>query len=312
MPAIASPPTPRTVRAYVAQRQPATAAQASDLVATEVAYESIDWTPTDAQLPGASPGAATTADLPGVQHDAGHQGPGAIASSPHLTSRTARDVSVLSIPPAVQAALQKGDSIVTSYRDHLAIQQRVDGLDQLVLRTYAGEERRIPFEEASYSTAFLGNPEFAPEAYRLAYSSMVTPATIYDYHPEEDRLEVRKVQEIPSGYDASRYATERLHGDPRGYVIIPNVQRIRQAVDDAFSISPQVQDQRDALAQEGASIWVLNGTTKQGQASDIAAYLEYYGLNASAPVQKPDVKPAKTSIVVYHGSETSLQSTDAN
>jgi hypothetical protein len=47
-PAIASPSTPRTVRAYVAQRQPVTAAPASELVATEVAYEPIDWTPTDA------------------------------------------------------------------------------------------------------------------------------------------------------------------------------------------------------------------------------------------------------------------------
>ncbi len=44
----------------------------------------------------------------------------------------------------------------------------------------------------------------------LGYSSMVTPTTIYDYHPESGELEVRKVQEIPSGYDASQYATERL------------------------------------------------------------------------------------------------------
>ena len=110
---------------------------------------------------------------------------------------------------------------ITSYRDHLAIQQRVDGLDQLILRTYEGEERRIPFEEASYSTAFLGNPEFAPEAYRLAYSSLVTPATVYDYHPQDDRLEVRKVQEIPSGYDASKYETERLMIAGRDGVKIP-------------------------------------------------------------------------------------------
>ncbi|WP_373852273.1 strawberry notch-like NTP hydrolase domain-containing protein [Bradyrhizobium sp.] len=48
VPAIASRSTPRTVRADVAQRQPATAAPASDLVATEVAYESVDWAPTDA------------------------------------------------------------------------------------------------------------------------------------------------------------------------------------------------------------------------------------------------------------------------
>ena len=110
---------------------------------------------------------------------------------------------------------------VTSYRDHLAIQQRVDGLDQLILRTYAGEEVRIPFQEASYSTAFLGNPEFAPEAYRLAYSSLVTPATVYDYHPRDDRLEVLKVQEIPSGYDASKYETERLMIDARDGVEVP-------------------------------------------------------------------------------------------
>ncbi|HUP66707.1 MAG TPA: prolyl oligopeptidase family serine peptidase, partial [Sphingomicrobium sp.] len=99
---------------------------------------------------------------------------------------------------------------VSSYRDHLAISRRVDGLDQLVLRTYAGGETRIPFGEASYSAFFHGNPEFAPEAYRLGYSSMVTPSTTYDFHPATGELEVLKVQEIPSGYDASQYATERL------------------------------------------------------------------------------------------------------
>ncbi|HVL79756.1 MAG TPA: S9 family peptidase [Sphingomicrobium sp.] len=99
---------------------------------------------------------------------------------------------------------------VTAYRDHLAIQQRVDGLDQLVLRGYDGEERQIPFGEATYSAGFSGNPEFAPEAYRIGFSSMVTPGTVYDYHPDDDRLEVLKVQEIPSGYDGSQYESERL------------------------------------------------------------------------------------------------------
>ena len=48
VPAIASPSTHRTVRAYVGQRQPAVAVPAVDLVATEVAYEPVDWTPTNA------------------------------------------------------------------------------------------------------------------------------------------------------------------------------------------------------------------------------------------------------------------------
>ena len=110
---------------------------------------------------------------------------------------------------------------VTSYRDHLAVSSRVDGLDQLVLRTYQGEETRIPFDEASYSAFFMGNPEFAPAAYRVGYTSMVTPTTTYDYHPESGQLEVLKVQEIPSGYDASQYAIERLAVDARDGAKVP-------------------------------------------------------------------------------------------
>ena len=110
---------------------------------------------------------------------------------------------------------------VTAYRDHLAISSRSKGLDELILRTYSGEETRIPFKEASYSAFFLGNPEFAPDAYRVGYSSMVTPTTVYDYHPENGQLDVLKVQEIPSGYDGSNYATERLMVDARDGVKVP-------------------------------------------------------------------------------------------
>ena len=98
---------------------------------------------------------------------------------------------------------------LTAYRDHL------------LLRTYAGEETRIPFREASYTAFFHGNPEFAPDSYRLGYSSMVTPMTTYDYHPASGELEVRKIQEIPSGYDASQYATERLTIEVRDGTRVP-------------------------------------------------------------------------------------------
>ena len=109
----------------------------------------------------------------------------------------------------------------TAYRDHLAITTRVDGLDRLTLRTYEGQETHIPFEEASYSAFFMGNPEFSPDSYRVGYTSMVTPTTTYDYHPQSGELEVLKVQEIPSGYDASQYATERLTIEARDGTKVP-------------------------------------------------------------------------------------------
>jgi oligopeptidase B len=110
---------------------------------------------------------------------------------------------------------------ITPFRDHLVIQERLHGLDQIRLLAYAGGGKRIAFPEASYTAALGSNPEFAPAAYRLGYSSMVTPGTVYDYHPEADRLEVLKVQEIPSGYDAAQYETERLMLPARDGTLVP-------------------------------------------------------------------------------------------
>ena len=118
---------------------------------------------------------------------------------------------------------------ITAHRDHLLIASRVDGLDQLNLRDYAtGAETRVPFAEASYSAGFAGNPDYAPTAYRIAYSSMVTPGTVYDYHPADQRLEVLKVQEIPSGYDAGAYVTDRLTITTRDGARVP-VSILRRA-----------------------------------------------------------------------------------
>ena len=98
----------------------------------------------------------------------------------------------------------------TSFAKHLAISERVDGLDQIRLRCYDGTETRIPFAEASYTAGLSSNPEYDPPAYRLHYSSMVTPNTVYDYAPETGELTTLKVQIIPSGYDPDQYVTERL------------------------------------------------------------------------------------------------------
>jgi oligopeptidase B len=141
----------------------------------------------------------------------------------HINFRLAE--AELASPEEWRTVIRGSDQVyltgLTAYRDHLAISSRVEGLDQLVLRSYAGKETRIPFEEASYTAFFQGNPEFAPDSYRIGYSSMVRPMTTYDYHPNTGELEVRKVQEIPSGYDAARYETERLMIEARDGVKVP-------------------------------------------------------------------------------------------
>ena len=99
------------------------------------------------------------------------------------------------------------------------------------------------------------------------------------------------------------YQVECLDCPPRGYIIQPQVARIRAAVDEAFKIDPRFAEARDALAEEGAELWVLNGTGRTGEAARLAEYLSYLGLNASAPNQRPDTSGLNvTTVRAYNGA----------
>jgi len=112
---------------------------------------------------------------------------------------------------------------VELFKQFYVIEGRRSGLDVLEIRYYDDPARIEPivFPEASYTAGTGDNPEWDMSVIRLSYQSMVSPSTVYDYHVAEGRLEVLKVQEIPSGYDASLYTTERLEIDARDGTKIP-------------------------------------------------------------------------------------------
>ncbi|MGN6277245.1 MAG: S9 family peptidase [Sphingomonas sp.] len=101
---------------------------------------------------------------------------------------------------------------IACFADFFVVEGREDGLDQVDIHSYDPKvaPRRVLFPEASYAAGLGSNPEYAVSSLRMGYESMVTPGTVFDYHLATGELETLKVQEIPSGYDASKYATERL------------------------------------------------------------------------------------------------------
>jgi LCP family protein required for cell wall assembly len=103
-----------------------------------------------------------------------------------------------------------------------------------------------------------------------------------------------------------RYGRQDVTGT---YRYLPDIAKIRAAVAGAFQVDADLEARREALGEEAATIWVLNGSGKAAHASNIAGYLEYYGLTASAPNQKPDNVPAATRIVVYNGAEAEMTAT---
>ena len=109
------------------------------------------------------------------------------------------------------------------FRDFYVIEGRRAGLDQIEVRYYDDPARIEPivFPEASYSAGLGDNPEWAVDTLRLSYESMVSPASVLDYSVAARTLTTLKVQEIPSGYDASLYVTERLEIPARDGTAIP-------------------------------------------------------------------------------------------
>ena len=109
------------------------------------------------------------------------------------------------------------------FRDFYVVEGRVGGLDRIEVRYYDDPARVEPivFPEASFSAGLGDNPEWAVSTLRLSYESMVSPASVLDYDIATRKLTTLKVQEIPSGYDASRYATERLEVAARDGTMIP-------------------------------------------------------------------------------------------
>jgi LCP family protein required for cell wall assembly len=92
--------------------------------------------------------------------------------------------------------------------------------------------------------------------------------------------------------------------------IYPKVGLIRSAAQLAISADPTFEIEREKVAQEGATVWVLNGSGRPGLATDLAAYLAYQGFAATAPTQRATTIPS-VQVVAYNGAETAFPETIA-
>jgi LCP family protein required for cell wall assembly len=91
--------------------------------------------------------------------------------------------------------------------------------------------------------------------------------------------------------------------------VIINVPHVQSAVREAFNLSPSLLALRDTLSGENAQVWVEDGKNGMGLADNHAAYLDYYGMDASAPTQLAPATPQTTTITVYNGAQTRLSAT---
>jgi oligopeptidase B len=110
----------------------------------------------------------------------------------------------------------------TAFEDYLVLEEREAGLPRLrIHRLSSGLTHYVDFPESVYATGLTGNAEFATTRLRFSYSSLTTPNSIFEYDMNTRDRELKKQQEVPGGYDASLYQSERVYAAANDGAQIP-------------------------------------------------------------------------------------------
>ena len=139
-----------------------------------------------------------------------------------LTNEGAENFKVMSCPlehtnkkhwstfiPHREAILITG---LDEFKDYLVVCERQDGLSQLAIhRLNDGSQHYLAFDEATYTVYPETNLDYDTVVLRYAYTSLVTPASIYDYHMERREKTLLKQQEVLGTYQPQDYVSERIY-----------------------------------------------------------------------------------------------------
>jgi oligopeptidase B len=111
---------------------------------------------------------------------------------------------------------------VTAFKDELVTEERDRGLVKIrILNFTTGSAHYVAFTEPVYTAGLGANAEYDTKLLRFNYSSLVTPHSVFDYHMDARERDLKKQQQIPSGYDAANYESERIYATAPDGVKVP-------------------------------------------------------------------------------------------
>ncbi|MDX8538919.1 S9 family peptidase [Mesorhizobium abyssinicae] len=111
---------------------------------------------------------------------------------------------------------------VLGFSNYLVRLERKEGLPRIVVRDReSSEEHFISFDEEAFSLGLSGSYEYDTEIMRFTYSSMTTPAQVFDYNMRTRERVLLKTQEVPSGHDPDHYVTRRLMAPASDGELVP-------------------------------------------------------------------------------------------
>ncbi len=112
---------------------------------------------------------------------------------------------------------------VALFRDYLAINERRDGLVTIRVVPWKAPEKafQLKADEPAYVEGFDVNAEQDTDVLRYTYTSLTTPASVYELDMRTGRRTLLKRQPVLGGFAPENYVTERMWATARDGVRVP-------------------------------------------------------------------------------------------
>jgi len=112
---------------------------------------------------------------------------------------------------------------INFFNGSAVVSELENGLDYLRIidRKTNRPSERIATPESVYTMGLANNREYDTPYIRYNYASMITPNSTYEFDLNTRQSKLIKQQEIPSGYDKSKYETVRVWATARDGVKVP-------------------------------------------------------------------------------------------
>ena len=148
-----------------------------------------------------------------------------------VTNDSARNFRIVRIPEADFSRARWTDWVpgndsvfiegIEPFRNYVVVSERSSGLPRLrVIDLATRGVHYITFPEPAYGVFPTQNAEFDSHTLRFQYSSLLTPASTFDYDLATHQRVLKKRVDVP-GYDASQYEVKRLMVPVRDGVHVP-------------------------------------------------------------------------------------------
>ena len=108
------------------------------------------------------------------------------------------------------------------FADYLVINERKQGLNQLRIIAWNGnEDYYLPFDGETY-TAYVGNnPDFDSDNLRYGFNSLTNPSSVMEYNLKTKAKTVLKEQHVLGDFDKTKYDSKRLWATARDGKKVP-------------------------------------------------------------------------------------------